>query len=206
MKTKRIIWFVLPICVIALILGVSSYDNNLVSNGYFEKGLANWNPVSTSLLIDPKSSTSGLLPYHWNLIRTRGLRGWFESTHNNNFAMIGAGNKTGGLISQKIPLHGKGGRYQLSFDFAATGDSGRIGALEVSVVDANGQSLLSKNLTNSTPVQTWYVPDKLIFLQKFEFETPPEISEVTLSFLDHSPGGGIAIDTMVKAVRLKRMH
>jgi len=175
----------------------------LVKNGTFDQKLEGWESnVGASIFRDP-----GARGWHdyYTLARTVGIL-HLSDIFNDRFAAIGAGDTTGSVLSQNVALDGKGGRYELSFLFAATGDSGRTAVLETSVAETNGRVLALKTLTNLQPVKTYFVPLSQERVEKLDFEVPVGITSVKLSFADKSPNGGIAVDPLIKNVRLKKLR
>lgn len=174
----------------------------LIKNGAFKDKLDGWESnVGVSIFRDPGPRD---WRYYYTMAKKVGILHWSD-VFNDRFAAIGAGNTVGSVLSQNVVLHGKGGRYELSFLFAATGDAGLTALLETSVVDDHGRVLASKTLTNLQPVKTYYVPLNQQRVEKLAFDVPVGTASVRLSFADKSPNGGIAVDPLIKNVSLKKM-
>ncbi len=173
----------------------------LLKNGALSRNFDGWEAnEGVSIFRDP---TPKNWRYYWTLVRTGGIF-HLADLSNDHFTALGAGNVTGSALSQNVALDGKGGRYELSFLFAATGDAGTTAVVETSVLGTDGSVLLREMLTNTQPVKTYYVPRKQERMVRFSFDVPAGTRSVKLSFADKSPNNGIAVDPLIKNVVLKK--
>jgi hypothetical protein len=176
--------------------------NPLIKNGAFKAKLEGWEcNLGVSIFRDPGPRE---WRYYYAMVQKVGVL-HLSDVFNDRFAAIGAGNTAGSVLSQDVDLNGSGGRYELSFLFAATGDAGLTALLETSVVDAHGRVLALKTITNLQPVKTYFVPLNQQRVEKLTFDVPAGTTSVKLSFADKSPNGGIAVDPLIKNVSLKKL-
>lgn len=188
---------------VVLVIGLGVFGRKpLIVNGDLNQNFEGWQTnAGLGIFYD---HTPRNVRYFYDLIRSGKIL-HTSDLWNDHFAALGAGNVPGCVLSQDIALNGRGGIYELSFVYAATGDNGRVAVLDVSVTGAAGAVLASDSFTNTTPVQTWYVPRNRQAVEKMVFTVPPGTVSAKLTFADQSPDSGIAVDPLIKNVRLKRL-
>ena len=200
---KRILLLV-GIAILAVFGGYEILKSKpLLKNGALSKNFDGWE--STAGIAIFRDPTPRNWQYYWMLVRTGGIF-HLGDIRNDRFAAIGAGNARDSVLWQNVALDGRGGRYELSFLFAATGDAGTTALLQTSVTDTNGRVLLGEMLTNTQPVKNYYVPRKQERLVRFSFDVPAGTASVKLSFADQSPNGGVAVDPLIKNVSLRKVR
>ena len=197
---KKRIWLIAGISILCIVSAWEiSKPKPLIKNGALSVNFDGWETnAGTSIFRDPSPRN---LHYYYIAVRTGGI----FHLGDDRFAAIGAGNTPGSVLAQTVALDGKGGRYELSFLFGATGDRGLTALLDVNVTDNQGRVLAMKTLTNSQPAKTYYVPRDQQRLEKLDFEVPAGMASIKVSFADKSPNGGVAVDPLIKNVSLKKM-
>lgn len=117
----------------------------------------------------------------------------------NTSANLGTFDQPGSFLSQTITL--RPGSQSVSFALGANGvGAGLTAAVEVRVVTASGRVLADRTFTARS---RGVLNRGLGFDRKeLKFVVPGNDPTVSLQFLDVSPGGGIAVDVLLDAIRL----
>lgn len=152
---------------------------NVIFNGSFEAGLANWNPDPAAYEI------------------AAGVDG-------AKAANLGTFDQPFSAIFQDVSVV-PGGRYRLSFASAANAVSvvGAISLLRVETTSSGGTTLLSETVQD---ISAGFPNGATGFTRRgFEFEVPMDVVGLTVSFRDVTPDGGRAVDQMIDAVKLQRV-
>jgi hypothetical protein len=175
----------------------------LLKNGALTQNFDGWETnAGISIFQDPVPHD---WRFYWQVVKTGGVFR-LRDINNDHFTALGAGDTVSSVLSQTVPLDGRGGRYELSLAFAATGNAGTTAVLQTSLTDAQGRVLAAKTLTNTQPVKTYYVPRSQERMEHLAFDIPAGTTWLKLSFADQSLNRGIAIDPLIKNVRLEKLH
>jgi len=152
-----------------------------IVNGSFENGFTGWNTTPGDFII-------GIYPY-----QPIGTDGY-------NSADLGGGDITGAVLSQTISNFADGGTYHLDYDSACN-----VGSYPTSLftewevlITGDGQTIASETLSQQ-PVG--YLAGSFGFQhQEMTFTVAPSVQNITISFLDETPNGGVGVDTALDQV------
>ena len=153
-----------------------------IFNGSFEDGLTGWNTTPGDFIIghDPSQPI--------------GTDGYYS-------ADLGGGDVTGAVLSQTINNFANGGVYQLSYDSACNaGDVLSLVSVWEVVIIANGQQIAAQTLSQQNVGQP---AGSFGFVHRqMDFTVAPSVQNITISFEDMTPNGGVGIDTALDLVQV----
>ena len=177
---KRNTWHLLVIAGVCARIACSNAQNLLV-NGSFEFGSANWTYTGTLDITGPPNSPA-------------------VGVDGNYCVRLGGGNIPNSTLSQTFSVV-PSTVYLVTLATAAYGGSagaGMVSALRVDIVAPGSNVLASQQFTNVSPASS--VGTNGFVKQAFEFVTPATVTDATLRITDISPNGGDNVDPQIDAI------
>jgi hypothetical protein len=152
-----------------------------ILNGSFENGFTGWSTTPGDFII----GTGPSLPV--------GTDGYYS-------ADLGGGDITGAVLSQTFSNFAHGGTYRLDYDSASNvgyNAPSLITVWEV-VISGDGQQVTSQTLSQQS---IGFLNGSFGFVhQEMTFDISPSVQNITVSFVDVTPNGGIKVDTALDQV------
>jgi hypothetical protein len=169
--------------LVAAVVSAPAFAQNLIVNGSFESGAGGWTFTGGLTIVG--------LPDLPPAVGVDGVR----------VASLGGGDIPNSTLSQSFSVV-PGSAYVLTLATAAFGDNfpGRFGSVRVDVIAPADSVLASQSFTDVSPGPS--IGTNGFTRHTMQFTVPINTTSATLRITDTSPGGGVAVDTMIDDVRV----